>query len=119
MGFLRSINSAVALTIAGVSLLSCLVLGGLVWWQSYTLDDLRDDKVRLERSEKALIDQVEQARLSAEVSKAHAARARAISARTEAAIRQIQSLELGGCADAPIDSRLLPLLGGGQLSPSN
>ena len=115
MGFLSGIKSTVALSIAGVLLVACLGLLIVVFWQSSNLEDLQDDNDRLERSQMALLDQVEQARLSAEVSKAHAARARAITRQTNAAIREIQSLDLGGCADAPIDPRLLPLLVGGLL----
>lgn len=93
------------------ALVACLGLCGALWLQSGTVDSLRDDNARLTRNAAVLADQVEQARLAADVADASRQRVERMNAEASATIDAIRNLQLGECADAPLDSDLTDLLG--------
>ncbi|MGB1390512.1 MAG: hypothetical protein ACPG61_16680 [Paracoccaceae bacterium] len=93
------------------ALLGVLGLSGALWWQVGTLDTLRDDNARLTRNAGVLQGQIEQARLAADVAAAYAERERQIASAAASTIDTIRNLDLGECADAPIDPDLADALG--------
>lgn len=93
------------------SLIGCLGLCWALWWQSGTVDTLRDDNARLTRNAAVLEDQAEQARLAADVADASRQRVERMNAEASAVIEAIRNLQLGECADAPLDPALTDLLG--------
>lgn len=97
--------------IAIAALVACLSLSLALWWQMGRMDTLRDANARLTRNAAVLQGQIEQARLAAAVADAYAARERRMNAETSNTIEKIRTLELGDCADAPLDPALIDLLG--------
>jgi hypothetical protein len=93
------------------ALVVCLGLCGALWWQSGTMDRLRDDNARLTRNAAVLADQVEQARLAADVADASQQRVERMNAEASDMIEAIRNLQLGDCADATLDPDLADLLG--------
>jgi hypothetical protein len=93
------------------ALVACLGLCGALWWQSGTVDRLRDDNARLTRNAAVLEDQAAQARLAADVADASRQRVERMNAEASATIKAIRNLQLGDCADAPLDPALTDLLG--------
>ena len=96
--------------IAGALAAAALAGAGVIWWQSGTIETLREDKASLERSVAALERARDNARLAAEVAEARAKGAQKIAAETEALQERIRNLELGECADVPLDPALTDLL---------
>lgn len=97
--------------VAIAALVACLGLCGALWWQSGALDTLRDNNARLERNAAVLTEQAEQARLAADVADASRQRVERMNAEASATIEAIRNLQLGECADAPLDPALTDLLG--------
>lgn len=93
------------------ALVACLGLAGALWWQSSDMDRLEADNARLERNANVMAGQIDQARQSAAVAAAHAQRERDLNAKASATIEAIRNLQLGECADAPLDPDLADLLG--------
>jgi hypothetical protein len=93
------------------ALVACLALSAALWWQSAHMDRLEDDNARLTRNASVMEGQIEQARQSAAVAAAYAQRERKINAAASATIEAIRNLNLGECADAPIDPDLAAILG--------
>lgn len=85
------------------ALLACLGLSGALWWQSSTVD-------RLERNAVVLEEQAAQARLAADVAEASRQRVELMNAEASATIEDIRNLQLGECADAPLDPALSGIL---------
>lgn len=83
---------------------------GALWWQSGTIDRLREDNASLSRSVDALGMQADQAALARDVAAARAKAAQKREAAKDKTIEEIRNLELGECADAPIDPALRDLL---------
>lgn len=95
-----------------VALTACLGLCVALWWQSGTVDRLRDDNARLTRNAAVLSEQAEQARLAADVADASRQRVERMNVEASATIEAIRNLQLGECADATLDPALTDLLGG-------
>lgn len=89
------------------ALAATLVLGAALWWQSGTVDRLRDDKARLTRSVTALEQSRAQARAAADVARAEAARQAAAAAEYE----QVKDAFRKGDFDAPLPDDFRALLG--------
>lgn len=96
-----------------LALAACLVLAVLLWWQADALDHLESENERLTRNAGVLLSQVEQARQSAAEAAAYAQRERDLNMKASATIEAIRNLELGECADAPLDPSLADILGRG------
>lgn len=88
------------------ALAAVLGLGAALWWQSGTVDRLRDDKARLERSVVALEQSRAQARAAAERARAEAARQAAAAAEYE----QVKDAFRKGDFDAPLPDDFRALL---------
>ncbi|WP_370211550.1 hypothetical protein [Roseovarius sp.] len=89
------------------ALAAVLGLGAALWWQSGTVDRLRDDKARLTRSVTALEQSRAQARAAADVARAEAARQAAAAAEYE----QVKVAFRKGDFDAPLPDDFRALLG--------
>lgn len=87
------------------ALLACVGLAGALWWQSGTIDRLRDDNARLTRSVASLEGARDQAKAAAVIAKAEAARQRAKAEEYE----QVKDAFRKGDFDAPLpdDFRVL------------
>lgn len=87
------------------ALAACVALSVALWWQSGTVDRLREDKARLERSVASLEQSRDQARAAADVARAEAERQAARAAEYE----QVKDAFRKGDFDAPLpdDFRVL------------
>ncbi|KKN69698.1 hypothetical protein LCGC14_0437980 [marine sediment metagenome] len=101
------------------ALLACLGLAGALWWQSGTVSDLTAENGRLTRGLAAMQLQADQSRLAANVAAARATRASLMTIEANATIEAIRNLQLGECADAPIDPDLAVILGRRNVQPEN
>jgi len=91
----------------------CLVLAGLLWFQTYQLNGAREDNARLRANVAVLQQRAEDAELAQDVAEAYRRgaedAARKLSVQIETALTQ----DFGGCADEAIDPDLLRALGRG------
>jgi len=93
--------------IAGAALLAAVSAAGVIWWQSGTIDGLRGDVARLERSLAVERERREQAQLAREVEAARAKRERARNAELSETVQQLREIP-----DAPLDPGIIRLLDG-------
>lgn len=85
-----------------------------VWWVMHLLaenDALTADNARLTRNAAVLTGQVTQARLAADVAAAYRVGETKRAAEAVATVEAIRNLDLGECADAPLDDSLADILG--------
>lgn len=93
--------------------MAALAAGGAVLWVMALRADLaaeRAENARLSLSLSAMTMQAENAALARDVERARVERATAREAEALATVAEIQNLQLGECADAPLDPALSDIL---------